>query len=331
MRTISICRATASLTLALLTTVGCGAKTNGGGGSQAGSTGNGNTGGSSGGSSGGNTGGSGGSSNAVPGVCDNPTLEVLFSPAYSAFDGMHTFKVPAVVNSIDPTAVTWTASDNSYVDITQDATLGGVMLTTRKPGSVKIIASAGGLCGVSNLTIAQAASDDWMVGSARYNDGIVLRGLPRGNRPPDDGGVNQREAACTNCHGDTATMGPFKTVQHTPQQTGGFSDDDLVNIFTKGMVPAGGYFDEMIVPYRTWQGFHHWDMTPEQAKGVIVYLRSLTPASQTGMRGDFGGMRGDGGRMRGDGGRMRGDGGGMNPGTGGAGGSAGGEDASATD
>jgi hypothetical protein len=204
------------------------------------------------------------------------------------------------------------------VDTTPDPGTGGIMLTMRKAGSTKIIATAGGLCGVSTLTVAQAASDDWMVGSARYNEGIVLRGLP-GRGPAADGGVNAREAACTNCHGDTATMGPFKTVSHTPQQTGGFSDDDLVNIFTKGMVPLGGYFDEEVVSYRAWQNFHRWDMTPEQAKGVIVYLRSLTPQSQNGMRGDFGGGRGDGGRRGG------GDGGGRQ------GGGGGGDDASTTD
>jgi hypothetical protein len=37
-------------------------------------------------------------------------------------------------------------------------------------------------------------------------------------------------------------------------------------------------------------------MTQDEAKGVIVYLRSLTPQAQTGQRGDFGGRRGrDGG------------------------------------
>ena len=29
----------------------------------------------------------------------------------------------------------------------------------------------------------------------------------------------------------------FRTVAHTPEQTGGFSDEELVNIFTMGMVP----------------------------------------------------------------------------------------------
>jgi len=261
---------------------------------------------------GGNMGGAGsGGTNTAKGSCDNPTLEILFSPMYSAYDGVHPFKLPAVVNSIMPGAVSWSASDPSLVDLTADPATGGTMITMRKAGSVKIIASAGGLCGVSTLTIAHASPDDWMVGSKRYNEGIVLRGLPRGT---PDGGVNNREAACTNCHGDTATMGPFKTVSHSPQQTGGFSDDDLVNIFTKGIVPPGGYFDEEVVSYRAWQVFHKWEMTPEQAKGVIVYLRSLTPQSQAGMRGDFGGARGDGGRRGGgDGGFRRGDGG-MNPG-----------------
>lgn len=284
--TIWTYRAAATLALAVLTAGGCNS------GSKSGDekTGGGGSGGS----------GGGGGGNTAKGACDNPQLEILFSPMYSAYDGVHPFKLPAVVNSIMPGAVTWSASDPSLVDLVPDPANGGTMITMRKAGSVKIIASAGGLCGVSTLTIAQAAADDWEVGSKRYNEGIVLRGLPRGT---PDGGVNAREAACTNCHGDTATMGLFKTVSHTPQQTGGFSDDDLFDIFTKGMVPPGGYFDESVVSYRQWQSFHKWDMTPEQAKGVIVYLRSLTPQSQTGMRGDFGGARGDGGRRGfGDGG-----------------------------
>ena len=40
-----------------------------------------------------------------------------------------------------------------------------------------------------------------------------------------DGGSLNR-VACTNCHGPTAN-GPYKTVSHTPEQIGGFSDDQL--------------------------------------------------------------------------------------------------------
>jgi hypothetical protein len=288
--TTSTCRLAAALTLAAF----FGACSNGA------KSAPGNTGGSN-----GNTGGSTGTPPAK-GACDKPEIDILFAPMYSAYDGVHMFKVPAVVDGIDASAITWSASDPSLVDMTKDASSGGVMITTRKAGTTQIIASAGGLCGVSTLTITQAAASDWENGNARYNSGIVLvNGQPP--RGTGDAGTAAREAACTNCHGDTATMAAFKTVSHTPTQTGGFSDDELIQIFNNGTVPVGGYFDESIVSYNQWRNFHKWNMTPEQAKGMIVYLRSLTPQSQMGMRGDFGGRRGDGGR--GDGGRMRGDGG----------------------
>jgi hypothetical protein len=106
-----------------------------------------------------------------------------------------------------------------------------------------------------------------------------------------------REAACTSCHGDTATSGPFKTVSHTPMQTAGFSDAELIQIFTMGVLPEDAYFDDTIVPRQQWSQFHRWTMTAEQATAMVTYLRSLTPESQKGQRGDFGGrvMRPDGG------------------------------------
>jgi hypothetical protein len=174
------------------------------------------------------------------------------------------------------------------VNIVYDATLRGAMIETRKAGKVTITATVGTQSGSSTLTITQATSADWEIGSARYNNGIVLAGtLPTGQARPD-GGLN---VSCTNCHGDTASgaTNQFRTVAHTPEQTGGFSDADLVNIFTKGMVPPNSYFDTSVVSYQQWQAFHVWQMTPEDAKGIIVYLRALTPQTQTGVRGAFGG------------------------------------------
>jgi hypothetical protein len=284
------------------------------------------------GNKGGGTGGSGGSGGtpATQGKCDDPSIEILFSPMYSAYDGVHKFKVPAVVDSVRSSAVSWSASDPTMVDLQPDPATGGIMITAQKAGTVNIVAHAGGLCGTALLTVTSASADDWMVGSARYNEGISLGGgFPRGGGGGVDGGVNAREAACTNCHGDTATNGAFRTVAHSPQQTGGFSDQELIDIFTKGVVPNGGYFDEEIVSYEAWQRFHRWDMTPEQAKGMVVYLRSLTPVPQKGMRGDFGGRRDGGGRQLGDGGRRFGDGGGRMRDGGGSGGGGGPEDGSA--
>jgi hypothetical protein len=258
----------------------------------------------------------GGAAPIVNGQCAQKSLTILFSPMYSAFAPNHTFSVPAVVNGLDPSAtITFSASDPSMVDIQQPDDMGVAMITTRKAGTVNIIASAGGLCGSSTLTITQATEADWTVGSTRYNNMMAITGgLPRGNRD-----AGPQDYACTNCHGDTATAStaPFKTVSHTPQQTGGFSDDDLINIFEHGMVPKGGYFDDSIINQNAWSNFHRWAVTDEEAKGLVVYLRSLAPAAQAGMRGDFGGMRvrpdggfGRGGGGRGDGGMGGGNGGG---------------------
>jgi hypothetical protein len=101
-------------------------------------------------------------------------------------------------------------------------------------------------------------------------------------------------AACTNCHGDVGNgklfgMSLFTDVSHTPEQTGGFSDQDLVSVFVDGVVPSGGYFDSTVVPYATWHDFHRWaDInTAEEQTGMVAYLRSLTPKEQLGCNDIF--------------------------------------------
>lgn len=243
--------------------------------------------------------------------CAANALQILFRPMYSAYDGVHTFQIPAVVNGLDPTAVeiAWSASDPTMVSLAVDPLTGGTMITTRKAGVVTIYAQAGSLCGASELTITAATPDQWAAGSARYNSGTIIDTLGQ-TRRPTDGGI---AAECTSCHGDTAASGPFKTVQHTPEQTGGFSDADLISIFRDGVVPKGGYFDASIVSYMMWQAFHHWDVG-DNAQAVVIYLRSLVPVAQTGSS-NFGGMftggRRDGGAPDGGMGRPPRDAGGQ--------------------
>lgn len=96
-------------------------------------------------------------------------------------------------------------------------------------------------------------------------------------------------AACTNCHGTMSNgmlfgMTLFTDVQHTPEQTGGFSEDDLTNVFVHGTVPPGGYFDTSITDYCIWHQIHTWtDIdTPDKQRAMRAYLRSLTPMEQVG-------------------------------------------------
>jgi hypothetical protein len=266
-------------------------------------------------------------SNAA-GSCAHNDITIAFSPMYTAVDGIHTFQVPAIVTGIAATAITWSASDPTMVGMQTDSTTGGVMITALKAGSVDIIATAGTVCGVSKLTISQAVSDDWTAGDMRYNNGVVLVRPSRMGRdggvgdggmapPPSDAGRGDggpgggstigvvadggdvTRVACTNCHGPTAN-GPYKTVSHTPEQIGGFSDEQLTGIFN-GIWPtgSGNPFDTSITSQRSWESFHKWDMTADEAAGVIIYLRALTPAPQTGSR-NFGGRGpgGDGGAAR---------------------------------
>jgi hypothetical protein len=92
-------------------------------------------------------------------------------------------------------------------------------------------------------------------------------------------------AACTNCHGESTTStGLFSAVSHTPEQTGGFSEDELTSAFLHGTIPDGGYYDPNILPLDYWTGFHTWhdiDTTTKQ-RGMNAYLRSLEPKAQTG-------------------------------------------------
>jgi hypothetical protein len=225
----------------------------------------------------------------------NNALTVAFAPMYSANDGPasaggHLFQVPAIVVGVRGSVITWGSSDPTKVNLAPDTVLGGIIITTSASGTVTITASAGStgeLCGSSVLTITANTPGDWAVGNARYNDGVsvhLVRGQP--SDPETDGGG----PACTNCHGPTATDQRYKTVAHTPEQAGGFSDQELITIFTQGIVPDGGYFDPSIVSYQQWQQFHKWtDMDQSQQTGMIAYLRSLTPTVQTGSS-NFGGL-----------------------------------------
>jgi hypothetical protein len=240
---------------------------------------------------------------------------------------------------------TWSLSDPTQGNLQpQTFTNGGtsvpgVMITLAgtggSAGQVTVYATeTGGACGSAVLNITTNTENDWTIGNARYNDGVAIHfGAPGADggfmRPdggfmrPDGGGMGfgggdsgsffeeEGGTACTNCHGPTATNGPFKDVSHTPEQTGGFSDQDLQNIILNGVIPDGGYFDPTVLisscdggaactaqAYNEWHHLHQWvDITPDEMPGIICYLRSLTPEGQNGSS-NFGG----GGRHRDGGG-----------------------------
>lgn len=219
---------------------------------------------------------------AAVGTCENSQLTINFNPMYSAYDGVNLYQVPAAIEGIDPSTVEWSLSDPSIANL--EAVAEGVMLTIQAPGQATLTASAGGgaLCGTAELYVSDVSPEMWEIGNARYNEGLELTFEPGPGGAPPAIPDEPVEAACTNCHGESATDGIFSTVSHTPTQTAGFSDEELVRIFTEGVHPEGASFNDAIVPQPIWERFHRWAMTDEQKLAMVVYLRSLSPAEQTG-------------------------------------------------
>jgi hypothetical protein len=234
-------------------------------------------------------------------------LKLLFAPMYSAFEPTHKYQIPVIIDG--QTGAKFEASDPSKVDVENTAT--GATLTMKAAGTVTITATLGSEKGTSLLTITETTAADWEKGNARYNSGV--------DALPTDGGsvtvanfLTSRDAkgACTTCHSKTAKL---FMIEHTPQQTGGFSDSELVTIFTMGSKPDNAR-QRTNLPEFLWGSGHRWTVEEGDQKGLITYLRSLAPATQGEF--DYGIRRGaDGGLIDRDGnplrppGRGRGDGG----------------------
>ena len=295
--------------------------------------------------SGGAAGGAGGAAGG-----GSTELTIAFNPMYSAFDdNAHEFQVPVKVTGASGKLTVKTEPDG-FVQTKPHPE--GIMLVTQKAGEcMVIITDADGNSGKAKLVVTQNGPDDVNIGKERYANGIDAFNLPEGGlRLPEggfpglpeggfpeggfprfgEGGVRFPEgglgimrnanAACTFCHipegapAENMMMGQVD-VEHTPQQTAGYSDEDLIAIFTMAKKPMGA-------PYRIVNGgglipdsvaqtiyarFHTWEVAPETQKGIVAYLRSLTPKQQAAI--DFGGLL-RGGVPGGLGGRMGGGAGG---------------------
>lgn len=273
--------------------------------------------------------GDGGSSDELDGGGGggNNALKLTFSPMYSAYDGEHPFKLPVkVVGATGKLKVT--TSPDGFVD--SDPSTDGVMLTMRKAGKTMVtIADEAGNTGSAELNVTQATPADYELGKTRYNSGIEAFTLPEGGFMLPEGGfpeggfpeggigiTRNPESACTFCHRPDGAGGPSSSadggmimidVEHTPQQTGGYSDEDIIKIFSEGVKPAGSPFrvlPDIMIPGRgsiaagIYMMIHKWNVEDSVKKGIVTYLRGLEPKAQGAI--DFGGLiprGGDGGFM----------------------------------
>jgi len=93
--------------------------------------------------------------------------------------------------------------------------------------------------------------------------------------------------SCAMCHNNMGGSALALTVEHTPLQTGGYSDEDLIQIFTQGQKPMGAKFNSPILnmfpeQFATmiYTTLHTWEIPPEVERGIVYKLRSITPKKQ---------------------------------------------------
>lgn len=214
------------------------------------------------------------------------TLNIAFSPMYSGYDGVHTYQVPATINNTAG-PVKWSASDSSMVDLVPDPNGIDVMITTKKAGKVTIQATTADAIGKSVLNIESFTPAQWAAGMNRYTSGPVVS-LGQAVRGQGDHG-----AQCAGCHGDSATS---SAIEHTPEQTGGYTDDQITNIFLNGILPTQDQSNSLFVSPMFFKSFHNWTVaSADEQAGLIAYLRSLAPKAQGALDFGGGGNRGDGG------------------------------------
>jgi hypothetical protein len=232
--------------------------------------------------------GNGGGSLTAP--RDELNDAIAFSPVYSSYDGEHTFLVPVTVKGY--TGITWQTDRPDLVELSE-VNENTVMIETLGAGEAKIIANAGPLQGYTVLTITESTPEEWAVGENRYANGAILMidremammaAMNAMNMPGAPPIMIPDDLSCKNCHGTGAMA---LSVEHTPQQTGGYSDQDLINIFTMGMKPPKAGWKSGI-PMQLYTLLHTWGATEEEKRGLVAYLRSLTPAAQGAI--DFGGF-----------------------------------------
>jgi len=254
------------------------------------------------------------------GAAGGGALTIAFDPMYSAYDGVHDFKVPVKVTGAKG-RLTVTTSPDGFVD--SDPSTDGVTLTTRKAGKTTVtISDAEGNKGTAELTVTENDPRDVEVGAERYDNGIdaftlpeggIAALLPEGGFPEGgfnfeaglpEGGFGRRDsgiarnamAACTFCHIPEGAAGTGTTdtmridVEHTPQQTAGYSDEQIIKIFAEGIKPEGSNWRVIPAAFgpRIYPTFHKWDVPDVTKKGIVAYLRSLTPKAQGAI--DFGGL-----------------------------------------
>ncbi len=189
---------------------------------------------------------------------------LFFSPLYSGYDGVNVFQVPITVRGY--VGIDWETDRPDLVDL-EKVNDNTAMITTRGAGTARIIARAGSWRGSAPITITGFEPEERERGEALYSKQLL---------PPPPAGtfILPSDVSCRGCHDG----GPDAlSVKYTPQQTGGYSDEELSAIVSRGATPPrSNWFSG--VPMQLYVMLHTWpEMTGADVRALVAYLRSLPP------------------------------------------------------
>lgn len=219
-----------------------------------------------------------------PEVTDWHALELIYPISHSGYDGVHTFKLPMRARCTPLPLTAWHSEPATAVAFDADPdNANGVMITIVEPVvDIMIAAVDGARGGQAELHVTVGTPEQWTLGETRYTTGSDWKlDILAPTAPPPD-------TKCTVCHSPNSSSG--FDVAHTPTQCARISDEGMTQIMTTGSKPADVPF-RVLPPTIDFAGmtytdvelykeFHLWDTTDDALKGMILYLRSLTPAGQ---------------------------------------------------
>ena len=166
---------------------------------------------------------------------------------------------------------------------------GSVLFTTKRPGQTKINVSAKtpsgtNVRGEATVTITAVTASEWDVGFERFFIGRqVSWGRPcTSPDEPRTCGLTcttvselPPSSACGSCH-TNRTSAPY-ALEYTPTQTARYSNEELADIFLTGKRRDSMFLREASEPSGVFAMLHTWEMSDEEARGVIAQLRAFPP------------------------------------------------------
>ncbi len=204
-----------------------------------------------------------GSDDPKPGESEDLKDYLLPFAIHTGFTGgSEKFRVPLETDLTG--TLTWTVEDDSVAEVVAteppawynewkkeepDLDLSFAMLTTKKAGKTVVKVSNGTKEHKSDIEVVAYTSAQVAIGQTRYKEG--------------EGDANRRP--CAGCH-DQGEGPP-----HNPAWVAELSDDEVLH-----SVQVGSY-EWNNKTYELNNGNHKWNLTDEEKKGILAYLRSIDP------------------------------------------------------